>query len=86
MSMKIEIHDCYSYDQNNDNQDIKESFNRSLDEIKQNINRSLDESKNQIPRYNTIVNRYQEQSLQTAKVISEKYNESGSKYLVELIK
>ena len=71
--MKIEIHDSYLYDQNNDNQDFKESINRSLDEIKQNINRSLDISKNQIPRYNTIVNRYQEQSLQTAKVISEKY-------------
>src|SRR3979409_1672495 len=61
---------------NNNNQDFKESINRSLDETKQNINRSIDESKNQIPRYNTIVNSYQEQSLQAAKEISEQYIES----------
>jgi hypothetical protein len=61
---------------NTNNQDFKESINRSLDETKQNINRSIDESKNQIPRYNTIVNSYQEQSLQTAKEISEEYIES----------
>jgi hypothetical protein len=62
--------------QNNNNQDFKESINRSLDETKHNINRSIDESKNQIPRYNTIVNSYQEQSLQAAKEISEQYIES----------
>jgi hypothetical protein len=61
---------------NTNNQDFKESINRSLDETKQNINRSIDESKNQIPRYNTIVNSYQEQSLQAAKEISEEYIES----------
>jgi hypothetical protein len=61
---------------NTNNQDFKESINRSLDETKQNINRSIDESKNQIPRYNTIVNSYQEQSLQAAKEISEQYIES----------
>jgi hypothetical protein len=61
---------------NNNNQDFKESINRSLDETKHNINRSIDESKNQIPRYNTIVNSYQEQSLQAAKEISEDYIES----------
>ena len=65
-----------TYNQNNNNQDFKESINRSLDETKQNINRSIDESKNQIPRYNTIVNSYQEQSLQAAKEISEQYIES----------
>src|SRR6478672_9169583 len=61
---------------NNNNQDFKESINRSFDETKHNINRSIDESKNQIPRYNTIVNSYQEQSLQAAKEISEDYIES----------
>ena len=61
---------------NNNNQDFKEPINRSLDETKHNINRSIDESKNQIPRYNTIVNSYQEQSLQAAKEISEEYIES----------
>jgi hypothetical protein len=63
--------------QNNQNSnDIKESINRSLDQTKDNINRSIDESRNQIPRYNNIVNSYQEQSLQTAKEISEEYIES----------
>jgi len=73
----------YSYETNtntnNNNQnsnDIKESINRSLDQTKDNINRSIDESRNQIPRYNEIVNSYQQQSLQTAKEISEEYIES----------
>jgi hypothetical protein len=75
----------YSYETNtnaNNNQnnqnfnDFNESINRSLDETKDNINRSIDESRNQIPRYNNIVNSYQEQSLQTAKEISEEYIES----------
>ncbi len=56
--------------------DLSESINRSLDETKDNINRSIEESRNQIPRYNNIVNSYQEQSLQTAKEISEQYMES----------
>jgi hypothetical protein len=77
MSNKFESKESYSYSQNNNNnQDFKESINRSLDETKHNINRSIDESKNQIPRYNTIVNSYQEQSLQAAKEISEEYIES----------
>jgi hypothetical protein len=69
----------YSYETNNNNQnsnDLSESINRSLDQTKDNINRSIDESRNQIPRYNNIVNSYQEQSLQTAKEISEEYIES----------
>ncbi len=69
----------YSYETNrntNTNNDINESINRSLDQTKDNINRSIDESRNQIPRYNNIVNSYQEQSLQTAKEISEEYIES----------
>ncbi len=66
-----------SNNQNNQNQkDFNESINRSLDQTKDNINRSIDESRNQIPRYNNIVNSYQEQSLQTAKEISEEYIES----------
>jgi hypothetical protein len=75
MSNKFESKESYSYNTNN-NQDFKVSINRSLDETKHNINRSIDESKNQIPRYNTIVNSYQEQSLQAAKEISEQYIES----------
>lgn len=63
----------YSY---NKNDEFNQSINRSLDETKENIRKSLDESKNQIPRYNTIVNSYQEQSIETAKEISEEYIES----------
>jgi hypothetical protein len=67
----------YSYNINNNNSnDFKESVNRSLDETKHNINKSINESKNQIPHYNTIVNSFQEQSLQTAKEISEEFIES----------
>jgi hypothetical protein len=72
----------YSYENNNNNSnsqnsdDLSESINRSLDQTKDNINRSIEESRNQIPRYNNIVNSYQEQSLQTAKEISEEYIES----------
>ncbi len=82
MSNKLESkEESYSYSQNNNNnnnnnQDFKESINKSFDETKHNINKSIDESKNQIPRYNTIVNSYQEQSLQAAKEISEEYIES----------
>ncbi|HXS61010.1 MAG TPA: hypothetical protein VN703_09405, partial [Candidatus Sulfopaludibacter sp.] len=66
----------YSYNINNNNSNnFKESVNRSLDETKHNINKSIDESKNQIPHYNTIVNSFQEQSLQTAKEISEEFIE-----------
>ncbi len=68
----------YSYETNNNqnSNDLSESINRSLDQTKDNINRSIEESRNQIPRYNNIVNSYQEQSLQTAKEISEEYIES----------
>src|SRR5918998_6495769 len=71
--------------QNNQNSnDIKESINRSLDQTKDQINRSIDESRNQIPRYNNIVNSYQEQSLQTAKEISEEYIESQKAVIISL--
>lgn len=49
---------------------------QSLDETKDSINRYIDESRNQIPRYANILNSYQEQSLQTAKEVSEEYIES----------
>jgi len=62
--------------QNKDNQDFSQSVNRSLDQTKDNINRSIDESRKQIPRFNDIVNSYQEQSLQATKEITENYIES----------
>jgi hypothetical protein len=62
--------------QNNQQHDFSQSVNRSLDQTKDNINRSIDESRNQIPRFNDIVNSYQEQALQATKEISENYIES----------
>ena len=80
MSKKIETKENYSNNtneqNNNNNNDFNESVNRSLDETKDNIKKSIDESRNQIPRINSIVNSYQEQSLQTAKEISEEYIDS----------
>ena len=89
MSKKTESQESYSYNNNTNNfnnnaQDFKESINRSLDEAKDNIKRSIDESKNQIPKYNNIVNSYQEQSLQTAKEISEDYIDSQKEIISSL--
>src|SRR6476660_4797856 len=64
----------FSYNVNN--QDFNESVNRSLNQTKDNINRSIDESRKQIPRFNDIVNSYQEQALQATKEISDNYIES----------
>src|SRR5689334_2442913 len=66
----------FSYNTNTNNQDFNESVNRSLDQTKKNINRSIAESQRQIPKYNSIVNSYQEQALQTAREISENFIES----------
>src|SRR3954463_16286240 len=68
----------FSYNVNNQNnqQDVNESVNRSLDQTKDNINRSIEESRRQIPQYNNIVNSYQEQTLQAVKEITENYIES----------
>jgi hypothetical protein len=82
MSKKTEAnqnHSSYTNENNNNNNnniDFNESVNRSLDETKDNIKKSIDESRNQIPKINSIVNSYQEQSLQTAKEISEDYIDS----------
>jgi len=88
MSKKTESQDSYSYNTNNNfnnnAQDFKESVNRSLDEAKDNIRKSIDESKNQIPKYNNIVNSYQEQSLQTAREISEEFIDSQKEIISSL--
>jgi hypothetical protein len=84
MSKKIETKESYSYNNNSNTQDFKESVNRSLDEAKDNIKKSIDESKNQIPRINNIVNSYQEQSLQTAKEVSEEYLDSQKEIINSL--
>ena len=83
MSNKIETNQNHSNNtneqinnNNNNINDLNESVNRSLDETKDNIKKSIDESRNQIPRINSIVNSYQEESLQTAKEISEEYIDS----------
>src|SRR5678810_800942 len=84
MSKKTETQESFSYNNNTNTQDFKESVNRSLDEAKDNIKKSIDESKNQIPRYNNIVNSYQEQSLQTAKEVSEQYIDSQKEIISSL--
>ena len=88
MSKKNESQESYSYTNtnnfNNNAQGFKESVNRSLDEAKDNIRKSLDESKNQIPRINNIVNSYQEQSLQTAREVSEEYIDSQKEIINSL--
>ena len=86
MSKNIENNKNLSneFNNNNNNNDFNESVNRSLDETKNNINRSIDESRNQIPRINNIVNSYQEQSLQTAKEISEEYIDSQKQVINSL--
>jgi hypothetical protein len=84
MSKKTETQESYSYNNNNNAQDFKESVNRSLDEAKDNIRKSIDESKNQIPRINNIVNSYQEQSLQTAREISEEYIDAQKEIISSL--
>ena len=83
MSKKIETNQNHSNNtneqinnNNNNNINFNESVNRSLDETKDNIKKSIDESRNQIPKINDIVNSYQEESLQTAKEISEQYIDS----------
>ena len=77
MSKKIETNQSHSNNTNNyNNNDFNESVNRSFDETKDNIKKSIDESRKQIPKINDIVNSYQEQSLQTAKEISEEYIDS----------
>jgi hypothetical protein len=84
MSKKTETQESYSYNNNQNTNDFKESVNRSLDEAKGNIKKSIDESKNQIPRYNNIVNSYQEQSLQTAREISEEYIDAQKEIISSL--
>ena len=80
MSKKTETNQHYSTNtnehNNNNNNDFQESINQSFDETKDNIKKSIDESRKQIPRINDSVNSYQEQSLQTAKEISEEYLDS----------
>src|SRR5215213_5279494 len=91
MSKKTETNESYSFNTNNQNNnfnnntnDFKESVSRSLDETKDNIRKSIDESKNQNPRINSIVNSYQEQSLQTAREISEEYIDSQKEIISSL--
>src|SRR3712207_6026321 len=88
MSKKIEnkenISNEYNNNNNNNTGNFNETVNRSFDETKVNINRSIDESRNQIPRINNIVNSYQEQSLQTAKEISEEYIDTQKQVVTSL--
>jgi hypothetical protein len=84
MSKKIESNQNYSNNNNNNNNDFQESVNQSFDETKDNIKKSIDESRKQIPKINDIVNSYQEESLQTAKEISEEYIDSQKEVINSL--
>lgn len=88
MSKKTENnqnHSSYTNEQNNNSyNDLNESVNRSFDETKDNIKKSIDESRKQIPKINDIVNSYQEESLQTAKEISEEYIDSQKQVINSL--
>jgi hypothetical protein len=76
-SKKTVANQNYSNNNNNtnNNNDFQESVNRSLGETKGNIKKSIDLARTQIPRINSIVNRYQEESLKNTKDISEEYIE-----------
>jgi hypothetical protein len=84
MSKKIESNQNYSNNNNNNNNDFQESVNQSFDETKDNIKKSIDESRKQIPKINDIINSYQEESLQTAKEISEEYIDSQKQVINSL--
>src|SRR5678809_84829 len=78
MSKKTESQESYSYNNNTNN------FNNNAQDFKESVKRSLDEAKNQIPKYNNIVNSYQEQSLQTAREISEEFIDSQKEIISSL--
>src|SRR5678809_1116810 len=78
MSKKTESQESYSYNNNTNN------FNNNAQDFKESVKRSIDESKNQIPKYNNIVNSYQEQSLQTAREISEDYIDAQKEIISSL--
>jgi ABC-type transporter Mla subunit MlaD len=63
---------------------VKQSFNRALDQTKDNIQKTVDEARREIPRFTQVVNQYQEQSLQATKDIAENYLESQKEILNSL--
>ena len=54
----------------------QQAINKALDETKNNIIRTTDEARKDIPRYNQIVNEYQEETIQAARQIADNYLES----------
>ena len=63
---------------------VKQSFNRALDQTKNNIQKTVDEARREIPRFTQVVNQYQEQSLQATKDIAENYLESQKEIINSL--
>ena len=63
---------------------VKQSFNRALDQTKNNIQKTVDEAIKEIPRFTQVVNQYQEQSLQATKDIAENYLESQKEIINSL--
>jgi hypothetical protein len=54
----------------------QQAINKALDETKNNIIRTTNEARKDIPRYNQIVNEYQEETIQAARQIADNYLES----------
>jgi len=54
----------------------RHSVDRALDETRDNTRRTMDEARKEIPRRTQAFNDYQEQSLQTAREITDRYLES----------
>src|SRR5919202_1119921 len=71
-----------SYSQTSEHQ--QHAVNRALDETKDNIRKTTDEARSQIPRYTHAVNDYQEQTLQTAREITDNYLESQKEIINSL--
>jgi hypothetical protein len=57
-------------------QEQQEAVARSIDETKQNIREAIDEARKEIPRYNQVVNDYQNQSIDATRDIAESYLDS----------
>ncbi|AIC16573.1 hypothetical protein [Nitrososphaera viennensis] len=57
-------------------QQQQEAVARSIDETKQNIREAIEEARKEIPRYNQVVNDYQNQTIDATRDIAESYLDS----------
>ncbi len=57
-------------------QQQQEAVTRSIDETKQNIREAIEEARKEIPKYNQVVNDYQNQTIEATRDIAESYLDS----------